>query len=248
MDDSEDEPLFDPRITSYNWLAGVLGGVWTFIVGYLVMSVVALLPDGPSEGADPGTVLSELGRIFYAAHNVALEVRTIKDDVTFIDSGLTIDSSQIRPTETVIVDVGSTQPLTILGDNADQVVPLNLGRFREPLQYAQDKPELLYYLVPIVVLVVAGAVLASLTLDDTASIHEAVLPAIGLSVGYTGVAILGTFFAGLELVDGAILIAPSLGQTVVFALAYSLLCGLVGSYLIGLWRDRDVQIGALLDR
>lgn len=179
---------------------------------------------------------------------MALEVRTIKDDITFIDSGVRIDSSQIRPKETVIADVDSTQPLTILGDNADQVVPLNLGRFREPIQHAQDKPELLYYLVPIVVLVVAGAALAFLTLDDTASIHGAVLPAIGLWAGYTVAATLGTFFVGLGLVDGAILITPSLGQTVVFALAYSLLCGLVGSYLIGLWRDRDIQIGVLIDR
>ncbi|MFW6017956.1 MAG: hypothetical protein ACOCPX_03975 [Halapricum sp.] len=247
-DPPEDEPFFDPRITSYNWLAGVLGGVWTFLLGYLVMATVALVPDGPSGEGSLEAVLSEVGRVFYAAHNVTLEIRTLTDDVSFLDVGGTINSSQVRPNETVIVDADSTQPLTITGDNADQIVPMDLGQFQQPIQYAQDKPELLYYLVPVVVLVAAGAVLAHFTLVETASIHEAVLPSIALSVGYTAAAVVGTFFVGLELADGAIMVAPNLAQTIVLALAYSLLGGLVGAYLAGFWRDRGGSIGTVLDR
>jgi hypothetical protein len=241
-DSPEDEPLFDPRITNYNWLAGVLGGVWTFVVGYLAMGVVALAPDGPAEGADPSDVLAEIGRIFYNAHNVALDVQAIKDNVVFLDGGVTINSSRIEPNETVIVDTDSTQPLTIIGENADQVVPLNLGRVQQPIQHAQDKPELLYYAVPVVVLIAAGAGIAYFTLADTASIHESVMPALGLSIGYTAAAILGTFFVGLELAEGAILVTPSLGQTLVFGLVYSLLGGLIGGYAAAFWKDRGVSI------
>ncbi|QSG06308.1 hypothetical protein [Halapricum desulfuricans] len=256
MDDSsEDEPLFDPRITSYNWMAGVVGGVLTFIVGYLAMVVVALVPDGLPEGAEVQGVLAEIGRAFYAAHNVALEARTLTDDVSIIDGEYlsevngTIDFSNMRENETVIIDTESPQVLSIPGEvNPDLIFQIDLDQAQQPIQHAQDKPELLYYLLPIVALVAAGAVLAALTLGETASIHEAVLPAIGLSAGYTAAAMVGTVLVGLELADGAILVAPSLVQTVVFALAYSLLCGLVGGYLIGFWRVRSASPRAPTDQ
>ncbi|MEF8881180.1 MAG: hypothetical protein V5A34_01485 [Halapricum sp.] len=248
-DSPEDEPLFDPRITNYNWLAGVLGGVWTFVVGYLAMGVVALAPDGPAEGADPGTVLSEIGRVFYAAHNVALEVRTLKDEVSVIGGDYlsavngSINFSNIRENETVIIDTESPRVLTIPGDvNPDLIFQIDLGKAQQPIQHAQEKPELLYYLVPVIVLVAAGAAVTYFTLADTASIHEAVMPALGLSIGYTAAAILGTFLVGLELAEGAILVTPSLGQTLVFGLAYSLLGGLIGGYAAGFWQERGASI------
>ena len=254
-DSPEDEPFFDPRITSYNWLASVLGGVWTFLLGYLAMGVTALAPDGPSEGANLEAVLSVIGRVFYAAHNVTLEVRTLADEVSVIDGEYLsavngrVDFSNMRANETVIIDTEQPRALTIPGDvNPDLIFQIDIGRTQRPIQHAQDKPELLYYLVPVVVLVAAGAILAYFTLAETASIHEAVLPAIGLSAGYTAAAVVGTFFVGLELADGAIMVAPSLGQTIVFALAYSLLGGLVGGYLFGFWRGRDGPIGTILDR
>ncbi|QSG11032.1 putative membrane protein [Halapricum desulfuricans] len=256
MDDpSEDEPLFDPRITSYNWLAGVLGGALTFVAGYLAMVVVVLVPDGPPEGAAVQDVLSEIGRVFYAAHNVALDIRTLTNSVSIIDGDYlsevngTIDFSNMRENETVIIDTERPQVLSIPGEvNPDLIYQIDLGRIQQPIQHAQEKPELLYYLLPVVALVAAGAVLAALTLGETASIHEAVLPAIALSAGYTAAAMAGTVLVGRELADGAIVVAPSLVQTVVFALAYSLLCGLVGGYLIGFWRDREMSLRASLGR
>lgn len=243
-DSPEDDPLFDPRITSYDWLAGVLGGIVTFVVGYLAMAVTILVPDGPPEGLGLRELFAEVGRVFYNAHQVTLDLQPTSSSVVIQDAPKTINWSEIGSNGVIQINSALLSPNQTVVWNADVESPLSLqslyifdfDQYQEPIQHAQDKPELLYYLVPVVVLVAAGAVLAYLTLSDTDSIHEAVLPAVAFSGGYTAVAILGTFFVERELAGGAVVLSPNLGQTVVFALSYSLLCGLVGSYAISAWR------------
>jgi|GEM_PF-2635101 len=252
MDDSpEDGPLFDPRITSYNWLAGALGGVVTFVVGYLVMAATILVPDGPPEGLGLRELLAEVGRVFYNAHQVTLDLRPTSDSVVIEDAPNTVNWSAVGSNSVIQVNSDLLSSNQTIVWNADvegtlsfqSLYVFDFGQYQQPVQHAQDKPELLYYLVPVIVLIAAGAALAYLTLSDTDSIHEAVLPAVAFSGGYTTLAILGTFFVERELAGGAVVLSPNLGQTVVFALIYSLLCGLVGSYAVSVWRDRDGSIG-----
>ena len=252
IDDSpEDDPLFDPRITSYNWLAGVLGGVVTFVAGYLVMAATILVPDGPPGGLSLRELLAEIGRVFYNAHQVTLDLRPASGSVVIEDAPTTINWSDIGPNSVIQVNSGLLSSNQTVVWNADiegtlsfqSLYIFDFDQYQQPIQHAQDKPELLYYLVPVIVLIAAGGVLAYLTLSDTDSIHEAVLPAVAFSGGYTALAVLGTFFVERELAGGAVVLSPNLGQTVVFALIYSLLCGLVGSYAISMWRDRDTSIG-----
>ncbi|QSG14524.1 hypothetical protein [Halapricum desulfuricans] len=253
MDDSpEDGPLFDPRITSYNWLAGVLGGVVTFVAGYLVMAATILMPDGPPEGLSLRELLAEIGRVFYNAHQVTLDLRPASDNVEIEDAPNTVNWSDVGPDSVITINTELLDPNQTIVWNADveQMIPyeqvglyvFDFSQYQEPVQHAQEKPELLYRLVPVIVLIAAGATLAYLTLSDSDSIHEAVLPAVAFSGGYTAVAVLGTFFVGQELAGGAVVLSPNLGQTIVFALMYSLLCGLLGSYAISAWRDRNGPI------
>lgn len=238
-DSPDDEPLFDPRITSYNWLVGVLAGVWTFVVSYLAMGAVVLVPDGPGENTTAREVLTEVGRLTYNAHQVNLDVQTMKDNVVIVSSDMGINSTRIRPGETVIVNTESGSPVTIIGDNIASIHVFNFDKLNDPIAYAQAKPDLLYYLVPIVVLLAAGAVLAWFTLAADQKIAEAVMPGIALTAGYLGTAVVGTFFVGRELADGALLLTPNLAQTVVFVLVYAILCTTLGSLAVGAYRNRD---------
>ena len=239
-DDSPDDgPLFDPRITSYNWLVGVLAGAWTFVVSYLAMGAVVLVPDGPGENATARAVLTEVGRLTYSAHQVNLDVQTVKENVVIVSSSMGINSTRIRPGETVIVNTESGSPVTVIGDNIASIHVYNFDKLNNPIAYAESKPELLYYLVPIVVLIAAGAILAWFTLARGQKIAEAVMPGIALTGGYVVTAILGTFFVGRELADGAALLTPNLAQTVVFALVYALVCATIGSLAVGAYRNQD---------
>ncbi|MFB6189284.1 MAG: hypothetical protein ABEI57_05325, partial [Halapricum sp.] len=103
------------------------------------------------------------------------------------------------------------------------------GSVTNKLAGPTSKPVLVYYAVPVVVLVVAGALVAHYTLSADVDLQVAVLPGVALGIGYTVTAILGTFVVSDSLGNGAVLLVPDLGQTVVYALAYSLVCGIVGS-------------------
>ena len=237
-DSPDDEPLFDPRITGYNWIAGILGGVAAFLGSYLAMIAVVLVPDGPAEDSTWGTVLAEIGRVTYNAHQITLSIRPTREDVVILDQGGAINSTRIRPEETVIVNTDSGQPFTIIGNNTGSLYTLNFEQIRNPVAYAEAKPELLYYLVPAVALLLAGAVLAWVTLSTEQAIGEAVLPGVAMTIGYVSTGVVGTFLVGTELADGALRLAPSLGGTTVLLLAYALALTTVGAGAVGAYRNR----------
>jgi hypothetical protein len=71
-DSQDDEPLFDPRITSYPWPLGILGGVFAFLLGYVLM-VAVVFPTAEFGGNTTLAAKSRtVGFIFYNAHFVPL--------------------------------------------------------------------------------------------------------------------------------------------------------------------------------
>ncbi|QCC52110.1 hypothetical protein [Halapricum salinum] len=245
-DSPDDEPLFDPRITGYNWIAGILGGVAAFLGSYLAMIAVVLVPDGPAEDSTWGTVLAEIGRVTYNAHQVTLNLRPARDEVIIESAPTSINWSDIGPNDPITVNSTLLKPNQTVVWNADIQRPLaferiyifDFGPYQEPIQYAEAKPELLYYLVPVVALLLAGAVLAWVTLSTEQAIGEAVLPGVAMTIGYVSTGVVGTFLVGTELADGALRLAPSLGGTTVLLLAYALALTTVGAGAVGAYRNR----------
>jgi hypothetical protein len=196
----DDEPMFDPRITSYPWPLGILAGAFTFMIGYLAMGIVIIANNGIDALTEtPQRVIIDVGLTFYSAQQVVANVEFVEQ----------IANPGALPT-TFDMLAGST-----------------------------DIPKIIYYAVPVVVLLVLAGAVAQKTLSDETTLEEAVLPAIGVSLGYTVMAGLGTFIVRADRFDGAVQLVPDLTQTLIFGLAYSLTCAVVASAAVIAWRHRD---------
>lgn len=75
LDSTDDEPLFDERITGYPWPIAVLSGLLTFVVGYVVMGVVVLASGTLDADAEITAVVVDVGMVFYNAHNAVIDVQ-----------------------------------------------------------------------------------------------------------------------------------------------------------------------------
>lgn len=106
-----------------------------------------------------------------------------------------------------------------------------------PENLASTVPELLYFLVPVAVLLTAGYLLYA-RIDWRLSVGEAAVVGMTPTVGYLAAAVLGTFLfestssGSLFGVSGAATLGPALVPAVLLAgLLYPLVCGAVGGVL-----------------
>lgn len=106
---------------------------------------------------------------------------------------------------------------------------------------ATSLPVVVYYAVPVVVLLVGGAVLAFRTLPD-GELEEYVLPGVSITVGYLAMALLARLFVE-ETIAGAAVRRPDIVQTLVFALVYPLVLATAGGLAVGVWRHREELLG-----
>lgn len=98
-------------------------------------------------------------------------------------------------------------------------------------------PKLVYFAVPIAVLVATGALFAATREAVESKAQTALLTAGTLAVGYGVVAVLGTYLVVLTLNNGNF--HPTRTGAALFGFAYPLVCGWVGA-IVGLaWRDRQ---------
>lgn len=196
-DSPEDGALFDPQIREFNWPLATLGGILSFVVGYVLMAAVILVPDGPKSDASLSDIVFEIGTTYYNAHNIVLNVDKVDETVQLVGSG----------------------PVNrLVGETA--------------------KPALLYYAVPVVALLLVSGVVAYYTVARDAPIEMALLPAVGITLGYTVFAVVATLFVRDSLGGGAVLLIPDLTQTLLYGLIYSLVCGSLASLIAVGYRDR----------
>jgi hypothetical protein len=203
---TDDDPMFDERITEFPWGLGILAGAWTFISSYVVMGIVIVTysfatVDNYLDGFldNTGTVLRDVAVVLYNAHHVDLDVVIVEQ----------------------IVNPGE------LPDRVNRLA----GETTLPTE--------VYYAVPILVLLLAGALVARRTLSADADVSEAALPPAAMAVGYTATAVLGTFLVRQERFEGTVELVPNLPRTLAFGTAYGLGFTLVGALLVVAYWNRD---------
>lgn len=123
--------------------------------------------------------------------------------------------------------------LTLIGFvfyNAHHVAVVGGGESVNLLAQATDPnvPVALYYAIPVVLLVAVGAVFGRRHRQSIPEPSAILNAGAAMAVGYAVVAVLGTFFLGLDLQAGAVL-SPELGKSALFGVAYPVVFCTVGA-------------------
>lgn len=139
---------------------------------------------------------------------------------------------------------GHTVPVHTYGQQASTVEggPTQLRSFSELVNLIQQRstsiPPEVYYLIPVVVLLAAGAILASRYLDDELGTARQAGVVAGLVLGYL-VAMLGATFLVTETVSNGpawTTLNPERLRTVAAGIGYPLVLGIIGTSAVVLLR------------
>lgn len=227
------------RVEAFPWAQGVLTGVGTALGGYVAIFALLVATGAVDFGRSIVEILRSVGLIFYNAHNVPTfqqQRQTIEQDGGLVGEATTqvwrnAVTGWQRVQERVIVDgevVRETARTT--GTGADPALPA-----------------LVYLAVPVLVLVVAGAVFTDSRVSTDADAPLSSVLSTGLFVGaafalgYLLVALLGTYLLAVEASTPGTFLHPARLEALGYGVAYPFVAASLGAG-IALGADhRDVS-------
>lgn len=189
MSDSVVADEIAERAEGLRWAVLALAGVGAYLVGYGLTVLIAVV--GPSDTqVGPGTLLNQMGFVFYSAHNVPL-------------------------------DVSGIGRMDWLGVAARPDTP-------EP-----SVPVLVFYAVPVVVLLAVGLVVAFRLVERTDDPVQVGVAVVAVAASYAVAMIAGTFvFTSQSVFGGPARL--SLEDAVLFGLAYPVVFATFGAGAAGI--------------
>lgn len=206
--DGVDDSLLPPVVREYPWGGGVAAGAATFVGSYLAFVLTVVATARSVDLSQPVAAVRGIGTLFYNAH--------------FIPSYRQVEIVAQQNGETVRAvsrEGVSNDLLALVGESATNV------------------PVVVYFAVPVVVLLVAAAAFSYYALDAGQGDSPRLLALRGLctggafALGYLALALVVTYLVTQQATEGESfrLLHPSRPQTFLFGSLYPAVLGAVGS-------------------
>ncbi|MHB9285815.1 hypothetical protein ACKVMT_02090 [Halobacteriales archaeon Cl-PHB] len=214
---------------------GVGIGVASTVVGYLAFFGMLVASSAVDFSRSVGAILKSVGLLYYNAHNIPLFERLV---ITQSQGGEVV-ARRIR--ETWVNQITGWARIHEEVRNNGQVV--DEATRTTTIQTDPALPPEVYLLVPVVVLLLAGAVLALRVLEpptrgkDTAI--TSLLVGAAICLGYLLVVLVGTYLLVREGGTEGSVLHPARLEALGYGLAYPLVFGSLGTYLGILWQRGD---------
>lgn len=238
------EVVVEEEFVTFPWRAGVVRAAVAFAVtGVLVLLVASVGGLGSGPLVDQ---LSLIGLVTYNAHSVPAATGTIPSVVVPVAEavvGLPVLGRAVRGL--FVVGQNHAAPLTHFPD----IVAGKTGTIGHVNFIAQqgrtEIPSVVYYLIPVVVLVATGWEFAASHWDETTtdSPLEVTRFGLALAVGYVAAMLVGTVLVTVQMVSPlssqVFVVLPDRYLTVVFGVAYPAILGSVGAGVVYLQRGGE---------
>lgn len=232
--DGDSPPTFLHRLDAYPLFEGLIGGVASFLVGYLLVFAL-ILATGTVRFADGAwTVLRVVGYRFYNTLHVPTYLRLNASQVVEYSApnGTVVGEQQVvLITEQWQNNVTGTRTIRqrqyVNGDlaaNGSQMAEFDPGL---------PVPELVYLAVPVLALLAVGylygdRLFAFEEWDPNVLVVQSLAGGLALTLGYLLVALAGTYVFVETGSGGRALLRPARYEALVSGVAYPLVAGTVG--------------------
>jgi len=214
---------------------GLAVGLASTVVGYVLFFAVVLAGSSVDFSKSVVNVLRSVGLLYYNAHNVPMYERLV---ITQTQGGDVV-ARRIRETWTnqitgwarIHQEVRSGG--SVVSENTQTTV----------FDANPALPAEVYLLIPVLVLLVAGAGFTRRFVDQPAVGRDTGLTSLlvggVITIGYLLVVLLGTYVLVLQGGTEGTVLHPARFEALVYGLAYPLVFGSLGAYLAIRWQRRD---------
>lgn len=215
------------RLERFPWAPGVLVGVGTAFGSYVAFFALLVATGAVDFGRSVVEILRSIGLVFYNAHNVPTfqrQRRTVEQD------GELVGEATNSVWQNAITGWQRVQERVVIDGEVVRDTARTTGGAADP-----TLPPLVYLAVPVLVLVVAGAVFTyyrvSVGPDKslTAVLTTGLFVGAAVALGYLLVLLVGTYVLAVQGSTAGTFLRPARLETLGYGVAYPFVAGSLGA-------------------